>query len=227
MKMAASESEATQAFPNPPSILYKLYTDEAVESGSAPKPPPPVQGHYQMFGAPFNTGDAMIRSLEEQNVQRLYPQQYDKKVELKKLNRSILICFLELLDILIDNPSSPERNDKIKDLSILFINMHHLINEYRPHQARETLRVVLERQKRQRDEMIQQITRAMEKAQTILKTCDGSLKQLITTLPAAEDEQEEMETSQANEKTDQNPVTLDSFVDSQDRDLIKYVDTFK
>ena len=83
----------------------------------------------------------------------------------------------------------------------------------------------------------------MEKAQTILKTCDGSLKQLITTLPAAEDEQEEMETSQANEvyyvisfssfiftsfqKTDQNPVTLDSFVDSQDRDLIKYVDTFK
>lgn len=77
----------------------------------------------------------MIRSLEEQNVQRLYPQQYgkcksalgswfyltiiilviiivvfllDKKAELKKLNRSILICFLELLDILIDNPSSPE-----------------------------------------------------------------------------------------------------------------------
>lgn len=32
----------------------------------------------------------------------------DKKAELKKLNRSILICFLELLDILIDNPSSPE-----------------------------------------------------------------------------------------------------------------------
>lgn len=85
----------------------------------------------------------------------------DKKAELKKLNRSILICFLELLDILIDNPSSPEvspskyfqwmpkrrgdqlslslsftqRNDKIKDINVLFINMHHLINEYRPHQV--------------------------------------------------------------------------------------------
>ena len=31
----------------------------------------------------------------------------DKKAELKKLNRSISICFLELLDILIDNPASP------------------------------------------------------------------------------------------------------------------------
>ena len=31
----------------------------------------------------------------------------DKKAELKKLNRSILICFLELLDILIGDPASP------------------------------------------------------------------------------------------------------------------------
>lgn len=51
---AAKDPEATQAFPNPPSLLYKLYTDEAVESGTAPKPPPPAKGHYQMFGAPFN-----------------------------------------------------------------------------------------------------------------------------------------------------------------------------
>ena len=102
----------------------------------------------------------MIRSLEDQGIQRLYPQSYgelllvvsackrtdqagdslgekvrgswaetrlgtrqsvhslhsvvissftfaDRKAELKKLNRSILICFLELLDILINNPASP------------------------------------------------------------------------------------------------------------------------
>lgn len=30
--------------------------------------------------------------------------------------------------------------------------MHHLINEFRPHQARETLRVMMEMQKRQRVE---------------------------------------------------------------------------
>ncbi len=28
-----------------------------------------------------------------------------------------------------------QRNQKISDLSVLFINMHHLINEFRPHQV--------------------------------------------------------------------------------------------
>ncbi len=54
-KMATeSDVEATQAFPNPPLILYRLYSDENVESGVAPKPPVPVKGSYEMFGAPFN-----------------------------------------------------------------------------------------------------------------------------------------------------------------------------
>ena len=37
----------------------------------------------------------------------------DKKAELKKLNRSILICFLELLDILINDPASPAVSEMI------------------------------------------------------------------------------------------------------------------
>ena len=52
--MAANEPHATQAFPNPPAIYYRQYTDENVKSGLAPKPPPVVQGPYQMFGAPFD-----------------------------------------------------------------------------------------------------------------------------------------------------------------------------
>ena len=38
----------------------------------------------------------------------------------------------------------------------------------------------------------------MEKAQTILKSCDSSLRQLITTLPSVEEEQEPMETALTN-----------------------------
>ena len=47
----------------------------------------------------------------------------DKKAELKKLNRSILVCFLELLDLLINNPSSPEVNffDRVYDLFYSFV----------------------------------------------------------------------------------------------------------
>ena len=53
-KMATQgDIQSTQTFPNPPSAYYSLYTDENVESGLAPKPPKPIKGAYQMFGAPF------------------------------------------------------------------------------------------------------------------------------------------------------------------------------
>lgn len=44
--------------------------------------------------------------------------------------------FLDLLDILIHCPDSPKRQEKIDDISLLFIHMHHLINEFRPHQVK-------------------------------------------------------------------------------------------
>lgn len=114
---------------------------------------PPFQDKYQMFGQSFTADDAIIRPLEASGVRRLYPQAYDHKRELKKLNHSILVNFLDLIDILIRAPDSPKRVEKLEDLNLLFINMHHLINEYRPHQARETLRVMMEEQRKQRNEI--------------------------------------------------------------------------
>ena len=59
----------------------------------------------------------------------------DRKKELRKLNHSILVNFLDLIDILIKCPESPKRDEKIEDTNLLFIHMHHLINEFRPHQV--------------------------------------------------------------------------------------------
>jgi len=41
---------------------------------------------------------------------------------------------LELLDTLVDANLQNERELKLEDINLLFINLHHLINEFRPHQ---------------------------------------------------------------------------------------------
>jgi len=133
------------------------------------------QDSYTMFGAPFNAEDAIIRPLESLGFRRLHPQSYDHKRELKKLNHSILVNFLDLIDILIKAPDSPKRTEKLEDLNLLFIHMHHLINEYRPHQARETLRVMMERQKKQRIEIAQKFQKHLDKVKDLIQ---GSINNL-------------------------------------------------
>lgn len=83
---------------------------------------------------------------------------FERRRELKKLNHSLLVNFLDLLDLLVYCPDSPKRAEKVEDLSLLFIHIHHLLNEFRPHQARETLRVMMELQKRQRLETAMRYT---------------------------------------------------------------------
>ena len=128
-----------------------------------------------MFGVQFHADDQIIRPLESQNLRKLYPSNCDHKKELKKLNASILVNFLDLLDILITAPESRKRLEKLDDLQLLFIHMHHLINEFRPHQARETLRVLLDVQKRQRLETTERFQKHLEKVQEMLQNCVDSL----------------------------------------------------
>lgn len=151
--MAANpDTQISSSFPLPPMHYIKLYTNENVTKGLAPKPPIYTIENYMMFGNTFTNDDTIIRPLESQQIRRLYPQHFDRKKELKKLNHSLLANFLDLIDILIYAPESPKRTEKIDDLTLLFVHIHHLLNEHRPHQARETLRVMMELQKRQRIE---------------------------------------------------------------------------
>ncbi|KAF2398921.1 MED7-domain-containing protein [Trichodelitschia bisporula] len=56
----------------------------------------------------------------------------------------MLLSFLELVGVMGLNP--PLVSQKLEHLTTLYLNAHHLINEYRPHQARETLITMLEEQ---------------------------------------------------------------------------------
>jgi len=82
---------------------------------------------------------------------------------LRKLNHSLLVNFLDLLDLLIQCPDSPRRAEKVDDISLLFIHIHHLLNEFRPHQARETVRVMLDLQRRQRNETTARLQKHIDK----------------------------------------------------------------
>ncbi|KAG7207833.1 hypothetical protein KM043_009434 [Ampulex compressa] len=142
---------------------------QPLRQSRAPRPPPPIHDTYSMFGNVFNADDTIIRPLEAQGIKRLYPQHFDRRRELKKLNHSLLVNFLDLIDLLVQCPDSPRRAEKVEDLSLLFIHIHHLLNEFRPHQARETLRVMMELQRRQRLETAVRFQKHLEKVQEILQ----------------------------------------------------------
>merc|ERR1719361_1711259 len=129
-----------------------------------------------MFGVTVNNDDAIIQSLESQGFKRLYSaKDIDRKKELRKLNHSVLVNFLDMIDILIKSPESPKRDEKIEDINLLFIHMHHLINEFRPHQARETLRVMLHVQKRKRLQLAEKFHGHLEKVQETIQEALAAL----------------------------------------------------
>lgn len=91
--------------------------------------------------------DDKLPTLEEQGIDNLPAtnssaatdkdaKHYDRAFELKRLAKSLLLNFLELTGVMARSPADAEA--KIKDLRTIFINMHHILNEYRPHQARES-----------------------------------------------------------------------------------------
>ncbi|KAI8368592.1 mediator complex, subunit Med7 [Choanephora cucurbitarum] len=155
------QQSARSAWPDPPTY-YKRYTTENLELlKQAQKtddyestldfplkqlePPLPPTDDYSVFDQKWQIQDR-LPTLEELQVKQLYPenQDIDRVKELKKLNRSLITQFLQLLDVLVEKPE--EFGKHIENISHLFINMHHILNAYRPHQARETLRLLMENQ---------------------------------------------------------------------------------
>lgn len=158
---------STATYPPPPPF-YKLYKDYLNDPRSAPEPPPPIEGTYILYGCNYTTDD-VLPSLEDQGVHQLYPKgpNIDFKKELRSLNRELQLHILELADILVDRPSQYAR--RVEEISLIFKNLHHLLNSLRPHQARATLIHILERQIERRKQAIEDIKGRREEAQKHLK----------------------------------------------------------
>ncbi|KAI0391743.1 MED7-domain-containing protein [Xylariaceae sp. FL0594] len=138
-------------------------------------PAEPTNGEWRVFGARYMLREELPR-LEDGEIRRLFPQpedrdqdgkHFDRATILKRLAKSLLLNFLELNGLLATQPDAAQ--DKITDIRDLFINFHHLINEYRPHQARESLIALMQSQLDRRRAETNAIRDAVDKAERVLE----------------------------------------------------------
>lgn len=164
--------EPSSAWPDPP-YFYRHFTPENLAAVSALNlppdthalppsvpadsplhflisPPPPPSNTYWAFGTHWTNPDAHP-SLSSSGIPQLYPASLDttlssptRIVELRRLSKSLLLAFLELVGIVSIAPD--QYAEKLKDMETMLFNCHHLINQYRPHHAREQMCDMMEMQ---------------------------------------------------------------------------------
>jgi mediator of RNA polymerase II transcription subunit 7 len=103
--------------------------------------------------------------------------------QLKRLNHALLFNFLELLETLITNPADYPR--KVDDLELLLVNLHHLANSYRPHQARAFVLTLLEEQLRRSKQLMEGMEKAVMQANEVLQTMAQKLEAELPPAPPA------------------------------------------
>ncbi|KAI7861785.1 MED7 protein-domain-containing protein [Spinellus fusiger] len=196
----AEQQSTGSAWPNPPSF-YKRYTEENLESLKSAKknnalldtvisqpplpdfylhslaPPAPPADSYKIFDQTWQVEDKLA-TLKELGVKQLFPSEsIDRVQELKKLNRALIAQYLSLLDVLVHNPD--EFGKRIENISTIFINMHHILNEYRPHQARETLKLLMENQVAKKRQQTAELQRKSKEALQMLNLFGREIEQSL------------------------------------------------
>lgn len=139
-------------------------------------PKTPTGTNYRGYGNIWSFEDK-LPNLKESNWEQLY-QDDDESItseikikELHKLMDSLLLNFLELVGIISIDPGQFE--PKVKDLSLILININHLLNTYRPHQSRESLIMLLKKQiESKRSEISQIDTVTKDVKEKIVKLTD-------------------------------------------------------
>ncbi|KAI8049043.1 MED7 protein-domain-containing protein [Syncephalis plumigaleata] len=130
-------------------------------------PTPPTTGFYHLFGEQWPVVEEPF-SLKDAGITQLYSDAPNVKRadELKRLNHSLVFNFIELVNVLQRCPD--QYPTKIDHFRLLLNNFYALINEYRPIQAKETLKLMLQ----------DQIERKQTATRELLAKCQ-SLTQMI------------------------------------------------
>ncbi|TYZ66533.1 hypothetical protein PybrP1_006385 [[Pythium] brassicae (nom. inval.)] len=177
---AATEAapEIVSEFPAPPAF-FVLYRDGA---DSGPPPPAPLTPTYHMFGTPYSTLDA-VPDLLPQPGRKLYAPEGAASSAASSASGSPSSAAGAAGGAQPVEPHEDERvdykaqmkNDKLDDLELLFLNMHNLINAFRPHQARETIIEMLKAQIQERRDAAQDIRRTIDESRKAVELVHADL----------------------------------------------------
>lgn len=133
-------------------------------------PEPPSNGELTVFGVNANL-EAPRVTLADLGVEQIYPDDpavlSNPQPHLIALARSMLNTFLSLTGILAQNPDLQE--EKMQDLQTIVYNIHDIINQYRPHQARESLILMMEERVEKMKSEIQTVDQSKENVTKLLQ----------------------------------------------------------
>ncbi|KAL3455411.1 mediator of RNA polymerase II transcription subunit 7 [Aspergillus heterothallicus] len=190
-------------------------------------PPEIPSGNYSVFGEVQNLSTA-LPSLEEQGINQLYPsspkpgpngepaqpaQPLNHAYYLLKISKSLLLNFLELVGIMSITPDQFE--PKIEDIRNLFINAHHLLNLYRPHQARESLIMMMEEQLTRTREEIKEMDKLKEELTAVLDQLAAEGADVGATIePQADDDKKK---AKSQEPVSEESKLVWDMIDELDR----------
>lgn len=108
-----------------------------------PPPPPDSAEFYTTFGQKQVIDPTKPSSLPtDQLLFDPDDPNLNHAILLSKLTKSLLLNFLELAGIINLDPTQHE--EKMQDIRQLLLNIHVVINIYRPHQARESVKEMLQ-----------------------------------------------------------------------------------
>ncbi|KAJ5519498.1 Mediator complex, subunit Med7 [Penicillium expansum] len=185
-------------------------------------PPDIPEGQYSVFGE-LQTLSTTLPSLQEQGIEQLYPEPPAAGTEqnsqpspplnhayyLLKISKSLLLNFLEFTGILSVSPEQFE--SKVEDLRNLFINAHHLLNLYRPHQARESLIMMMEEQLNHSREEMKQMDKVKAEIESVLEQLQAEGSRVSAT--GSEDDTDQAKA--LREKTDEHSRLIWDLLDKE------------
>ncbi|KAL9113516.1 MAG: hypothetical protein Q9227_002253 [Pyrenula ochraceoflavens] len=131
-------------------------------------PPPPTQPTYRVFDANIELTPS-LPPIPPLPTSRPLPS--NPQTLLTLLTKYLLLNFAELTSLLATDPASA--TEKAEDIELLYKHVHRIINQYRPHQARENVIAMMEEQLQRGRGEIEESEKVIGKIGNLLKELGG------------------------------------------------------